>query len=88
MVFWLGIQRSIFIRNKSKSKGKTFVCRFDMDGKLNLIKQTYKKLGVFPGSCHADDLGYLFQTFFSQDVEFQSMEFKTVKLMVRIIVSA
>lgn len=54
-----------------------------MDGKLNIVKHMKETMAKFPGSCHADDLGYLFKTFLTPDAGIQSMEFKALKLMVR-----
>lgn len=43
------------------------------------------KLQFFLGACHGDDLGYLFKNFFTPGtLDFESLEGKTVKRMVKL----
>ncbi|XP_044745324.1 uncharacterized protein LOC123307172 [Coccinella septempunctata] len=73
----------------SKALPIHFVCiyllnNFDREGVRNLLCKIANGMGYnkTPGVCHADELGYLFRTFFSPKMVEGSRESETVKRMV------
>lgn len=83
VIFWHAIQRAILTRTNAKASGKTFLYRFDFDGKLNIFKNANENMKKFPGSCHFDDMGYLFNVNVNPDIGIQLADFKVIKEMVR-----
>ncbi len=81
-MFWHGIYRAIISR-LSNGAGKNYFLRFDADGTLNVFKRA-KKCAQYKGASHADDLFYLFNSKFAENVEKSSKEFKVVQQMVGI----
>ncbi|KAG5669167.1 hypothetical protein PVAND_017062 [Polypedilum vanderplanki] len=81
-IFWHGIYRAVQSRLEF-SKAKTFLLRFNVDGKLNLYK-SLKKSEKYKGACHADDLFYLFKTIHLDVPEKDSNEFKSIERMIGI----
>jgi carboxylesterase type B len=82
LVFWTGIERAAMAR--VGKNGKTYLYRFDVDLSLNLLKKLQPFIQSFPGACHADDLGYLFNTALGCKFSIESKEFDVIKRMVSI----
>lgn len=80
--FWHGLYRAALNRRKYAS-APTYVLRFDYDSPdFNYIRVLLcgKKMR---GTCHGDDLSYLFYNTFARKLSEDSDEFKTIRRMVR-----
>lgn len=84
--FWHGLYRTALNRQKYAS-AQTYVIRFDFDSPdFNYIRLLLcgKKIR---GTCHGDDLSYLFYNTFARKLNENSDEFKTIRRMVKTWVS-
>lgn len=84
--FWNGIYRVLTSRN-AQEKGKTFLLRFDVDGELNLFKKFVKNCSEYKGTCHADDLFYMFKSSYYPMPSSDSKEFAVIKKLTTIVTS-
>lgn len=84
--FWHGLYRTALNRQKY-APAPTYVLRFDFDSPdFNYIRVLLcgKKMR---GTCHGDDLSYLFYNTFARKLQENSVEYKTIRRMVRTWVS-
>lgn len=59
--FTIGSYQAIFYMDYiGKLQIFSFLCRFSVDSKLNIIKRFYSDANDVPGAAHADDLCYVF----------------------------
>lgn len=79
--FLRGIYSSIKNHLKS-SHSPIYFYRFSVEGKLNIYKNICEINDR--GACHADDLGYLFNTFVTPQVDPGSLEDRTIKRMIKL----
>ncbi|XP_037945477.1 esterase B1 [Teleopsis dalmanni] len=83
--FWHGIHRTVLSRVHNAT-APTYLYRFDFDSKHhNLMRIIFCGRKV-RGTCHADDLVYLFFNAASKKQKLCSAEYKTIRRMVSILV--
>lgn len=83
--FWHGIHRTVLARRKYAT-APTYLYRFDFDSKhFNLMRIITCGRKV-RGTCHADDLSYLFYNAGAKKLKYRSAEYTTIRRMVAILV--
>ncbi|CRK95644.1 CLUMA_CG009102, isoform A [Clunio marinus] len=80
-LFWHGLQNCVKSRVASDGKGKTFLYRFDVDTKLNVLKQ-YNKCDNLTGAIHGDTIFYLFSSIYLDPPEISSKEYEMITKMI------
>ncbi|KAG5891756.1 hypothetical protein JTB14_012490 [Gonioctena quinquepunctata] len=64
------------------SAAPIYFYRFSLETELNFMKNLYGLAGT--GVCHADDIAYLFKSFFTPDIEPNNAEFIGILRMVKL----
>lgn len=81
MHFWHGIHRTILSRLKYAT-APTYLYRFDFDSKKFNHVRIFMCGPKQRGTCHGDDLSYLFYNAIAKKLSHQSREYKTIRSMV------
>lgn len=82
--FWHGLHRTILSRLSDDRNAPTYVYRFNFDSDtFNHYKIRVCGKGV-KGSCHADDLSYIFRNIFVESIQLDSPEWLTISRMIGI----
>ncbi|EDW55240.1 esterase B1 [Drosophila sechellia] len=84
--FWHGIHRTLLSRAHHAPLAPTFLYRFDFDSKHFNIMRIITCGRKVRGTCHADDLSYLFYNAAAKKLKRRTAEFKTIKRLVSMIV--
>ncbi|XP_055902166.1 esterase B1-like [Eupeodes corollae] len=79
--FWHGIHRTILSRSEYAT-APTYVYRFDFDSKHFNHVRNFSCGRKIRGTCHGDDLSYLFYNGIAKKLSHQSREYKTIRTMV------
>lgn len=83
-LFWHGFHRAILSRRKFASSANTYLYRFSMDSPI----QNHYKIKRFgpkvKGSCHADDVSYIFKNSYFGAPPKDSVEFEVIMKMVNL----
>ncbi|XP_036329405.1 esterase B1-like [Rhagoletis pomonella] len=83
--FWHGIQRTLLSR-LHHSNAPTYLYRFDFDSKhFNFMRIITCGRNV-RGTCHADDLSYLFYNAGAKKLKQRSAEFRTIRRLTTMLV--
>nr|AID61336.1 esterase [Calliphora stygia] len=83
--FWHGIHRTLLSR-RQYATAPTYLYRFDFDSKhFNLMRIITCGRKV-RGTCHADDLSYLFYNAGAKKLKYRTAEYTTIRRMVAILV--
>ncbi|KAI8129139.1 hypothetical protein FF38_00587 [Lucilia cuprina] len=83
--FWHGIHRTLLAR-RQYATAPTYLYRFDFDSKhFNLMRIITCGRKV-RGTCHADDLSYLFYNAGAKKLKYRTAEYTTIRRMVAILV--
>uniref|UniRef100_A0A1A9ZUL5 Carboxylic ester hydrolase n=1 Tax=Glossina pallidipes TaxID=7398 RepID=A0A1A9ZUL5_GLOPL len=83
--FWHGIHRAVLARQRYATRADTYLYRFDFDSKHFNIMRIIACGRKIRGTCHADDLSYLFYNGGAKKLKYRSAEFKTIRRMVAIL---
>ncbi|KAL9895599.1 esterase B1-like [Glossina fuscipes fuscipes] len=85
-LFWHGLHRFVLARMKYAKKTPTYQYVFDFDSKdFNHFRDLFCGGDITEGVAHADDLCYLFYSYFSgRRLDEKSAEFLTIQRMVKI----
>ncbi|KAH8330280.1 hypothetical protein KR067_000760, partial [Drosophila pandora] len=84
--FWHGIQRTLLSRANHAPSTPTFLYRFDFDSKHFNIMRIITCGRKVRGTCHADDLSYLFYNAAAKKLKRRTAEFKTIRRLVSMVV--
>lgn len=79
--FWHGIHRTILSRLKYAT-APTYLYRFDFDSKKFNHVRIFMCGPKMRGTCHGDDLSYLFYNGIAKKLSHQSREYKMIRTMV------
>ncbi|XP_062123460.1 esterase B1 [Drosophila sulfurigaster albostrigata] len=84
--FWHGIHRTLLSRSVNAPKAPTYLYRFDFDSEhFNMVRIITCGRKV-RGTCHGDDLSYLFYHGAAKKLKRRTAEFKTIRRLVSILV--
>ncbi|EDW14177.1 esterase B1 [Drosophila mojavensis] len=84
--FWHGIHRTLLSRRRHAPQAPTFLYRFDFDSEHFNIMRIITCGRKVRGTCHADDLSYLFYNAAAKKLKTHSDEFRTIKRLVSMLV--
>lgn len=81
--FWHSIHLSVKARlQDQKNNAPTFVYRFSVDSPIFNYKKLHLMGEYVPGTCHSDDVLYLFKNKYVTELAADSIELKTINRMV------
>ena len=83
--FWHGIHRTLLARRKYAT-APTYLYRFDFDSKHFNLMRIITCGRKQRGTCHADDLSYLFYNAGAKKLKYRTAEYTTIRRMVAILV--
>uniref|UniRef100_A0A1A9W1E0 Carboxylic ester hydrolase n=1 Tax=Glossina brevipalpis TaxID=37001 RepID=A0A1A9W1E0_9MUSC len=83
--FWHAIHRVILARQRYAPQADTYLYRFDFDSKHFNLMRIISCGRKIRGTCHADDLSYLFYHAGAKKLKHRTAEFKTIRRMVAIL---
>lgn len=85
-MFWHGLHRTCLSRVtvSASAAAPTYLYRFNFDSRtFNHYKNIMVGGSHVRGTCHADDLSYLWKNDLVKDIDRSSLEYKTIERMVR-----
>lgn len=82
--FWHGIHRTLLAR-RQYATAPTYLYRFDFDSKHFNIMRIITCGRKVRGTCHADDLSYLFYNAAAKKLKYRTAEYTTIRRMVAIL---
>ncbi|XP_067638363.1 esterase B1-like isoform X2 [Eurosta solidaginis] len=83
--FWHGIQRTLYSRQQH-ANAPTYLYRFDFDSKHFNLMRIITCGRKIRGTCHADDLSYLFYNGGAKKLKKRSAEFRTIRRLTTMVV--
>ncbi|XP_002070356.3 esterase B1 isoform X2 [Drosophila willistoni] len=84
--FWHAIQRTLLSRVHHASKAPTFLYRFDFDSKHFNTMRIITCGRKVRGTCHGDDLSYIFYNAAAKKLKRRTAEFKTIHRFISMLV--
>ncbi|XP_075147107.1 uncharacterized protein LOC142221315 [Haematobia irritans] len=86
-LFWHAVHRSVLSR-LATARGPTYLFRFAYDSPtFNHHRKRFCGTDVKKGVAHADDISYLWYAIYSWKLDKNSMEYKTIRRMIKIFVN-